>query len=50
MQNMTFNIANFGFVPYGQRIAGVLELAYPRDYCNLSSIANMTIMPSTSND
>jgi hypothetical protein len=42
MQNITFNIANFGFVPYGQRIAGMLELASPQNFCNLSQYDNNT--------
>ncbi|CAK65401.1 unnamed protein product (macronuclear) [Paramecium tetraurelia] len=33
LDKIKFNIANFGFVPYGQRIAGVLEVAQPFNFC-----------------
>ncbi|CAD8120704.1 unnamed protein product [Paramecium sonneborni] len=33
LQTIKFNIANFGFVPYGQRIAGMLEVASPFTFC-----------------
>ncbi|CAD8079661.1 unnamed protein product [Paramecium primaurelia] len=34
LDQIKFNIANFGFVPYGQRIAGVLEVAQPFTFCS----------------
>ncbi|CAD8103884.1 unnamed protein product [Paramecium sonneborni] len=33
LEQIKFNIANFGYVPYGQRIAGVLEVASPFNFC-----------------
>ncbi|CAD8109004.1 unnamed protein product [Paramecium sonneborni] len=31
---INFQIANFGYVPYGQKISGQLEMANPYNYCN----------------
>ncbi|CAD8184986.1 unnamed protein product [Paramecium octaurelia] len=35
LQEIQFNIANFGYVPYGQKISAELELAQPYNFCEL---------------
>ncbi|CAD8100124.1 unnamed protein product [Paramecium primaurelia] len=38
LKEIQFKIANFGYVPYGQKISGELEIAIPYNFCEYQNI------------